>query len=77
MHREPIPALQAWRRHAQAMAWARALQRLPDHRRAALLLHDAYGFAIAEVAEILDTTPAAVEAILVAARAALEAPFTG
>lgn len=68
---EPVPALVPWRRHAEAMAWARTLQRLPGHQRAALLLHDAYGFATCEVAEMLDTSPAVIETMLAGARRTL------
>ena len=68
---EPLPALAPWRRHAEAMAWARALQRLPGRQRAALLLHDTYGFATSEVAEMLDSTPAVIETMLAGARRTL------
>ena len=68
---ESVPALRPWRRHAEAMAWARALQRLPGRQRAALLLHDTYGFATPEVAEMLDATPAAIETMLARARRTL------
>ena len=71
MPEEPVAALRPWRRHAEAIAWARTLQRLPGRQRAALLLHDSYGFATADVAEMLDTTPAVVETMLTGARCAL------
>lgn len=58
-----------------SLVFVAALQQLPPRQRAALVLTDVYGFAAAEVAEILDCGTGKAERLVTRARAAI-APLT-
>ena len=58
-------------REAIALSFVAGLQRLPIQQRATLILRDVQGFSVAEVAEMLDTTPASINTTLLRARLGL------
>jgi RNA polymerase sigma-70 factor (ECF subfamily) len=68
----PGPEARYETREAIALAFIVGLQRIPAQQRAVLVLRDVLGYRAAEAAEMLDISEAAVNSLLLRARAALE-----
>jgi RNA polymerase sigma-70 factor (ECF subfamily) len=70
---EADPAAHYAQREGMEIAFLTAIQRLPGRQRAVLILRDVLGWTGAEVADLLDSTGAAVNSALQRARATIEA----
>lgn len=70
----PSPEQAVRLRESVRLAFVRAVQMLPPRQRAALILHDVLEWSVVEVAEMLETTEAAINSALSRARATVARP---
>jgi RNA polymerase sigma-70 factor (ECF subfamily) len=70
----PSPEQAVRLREGIRLAFVRVVQMLPPRQRAALILHDVLDWSVVEVAEMLETTEAAINSALQRARAAIARP---
>jgi RNA polymerase sigma-70 factor (ECF subfamily) len=73
----PGPEQAARLREGIRLAFVRVVQVLPPRQRAALILHDVLDWSVLEVADMLETTEAAINSALQRARAAIARPRAG
>jgi RNA polymerase sigma-70 factor (ECF subfamily) len=70
----PSPEQAVRLRESIRLAFVRVVQMLPPRQRAALILHDVLDWRVVEVADMLETTEAAINSALQRARAAIARP---
>jgi len=70
----PSPEQAVLLREGIRLAFVRVVQMLPPRQRAALILHDVLDWSVVEVADMLETTEAAINSALQRARAAIARP---